>query len=93
MIKINQKEWIEKLQKEGFREVRVVPLPPYADKNEHTHDQYQIDVVLKGKLTISDQNGAKTYLPGDRVEFPAGTVHIARGGPAGGDMIVGVKEK
>jgi quercetin dioxygenase-like cupin family protein len=88
----SQKEWVRKLEKEGFSDIRVVPLPPHDDDKEHGHEQYQVDVVLSGQLTISDGNGAKTYLPGDRLDVPAGTVHNARGGPNGGEMIVGVKE-
>ena len=93
MTTINKKGWVEKLQKEGFSDIEVRPLPPATDEKEHNHELYQVDVVLRGKLTISDESGPKTYLPGDRVDVPAGTIHIARGGPAGGEMIVGIKDK
>jgi len=87
-----KKKWIEKLEKEGFRDIRIVPLPPSDDDQGHGHEHYQVDVILSGNLAISDKKGTRTYFPGDRLDVPAGTFHNARGDPDGGDMIVGVKE-
>lgn len=84
-----EQEWIKKLEQEGFREIRICPIP--RDAGEHTHDQHTVHVILEGELTIEDQEGTKTFRPGDRVEFPAGTTHKASG--TGGSMIVGVKEE
>ncbi|MEW6722847.1 MAG: cupin domain-containing protein [Candidatus Micrarchaeota archaeon] len=83
------KKWMEKLKKEGFSEIRVCPLPPDADAPEHTHDRHTVHVILSGELTITGKSGTKTYKRGDRVEFPAGTTHKARGGK--GEMVVGVR--
>ena len=85
------KKWMEKLKKDGFSDIRVCPLPPDADTPAHTHDRHTVHIILSGKLTISDGRGTKTYKRGDRVEFPAGTTHKARGS-AGGEMLIGVKE-
>ena len=82
--------WMEELRAEGFTDLRVCPTPP-AGSPEHTHDLHTVHVVLRGELVIEDDGGRRTYLPGDRVEFPANTTHTA--GTIGGDgeMIVGVK--
>lgn len=90
MKKLDEKEWTEKLQKEGFSGIRVCPLPPDIDTGEHTHDQQTIHVILSGELIISDKTGTKIYKAGDKVEFPAGTTHKAKSS-SGGEMIVGVK--
>ena len=87
---IDKSEWIEKLKREGFSDIRVCPLPPNIDTDEHTHDRHTVHIILSGKLTISDNSGTKIYRPSDRVEFPAGTTHKAKGS-GNGEMIVGVK--
>lgn len=93
LLKIDKKECIEKLQKEGFSNIKVCPLPPYTDEEEHNHEHDQVNIILSGELTISDKNGTKTYLAGDRVEVAAGTIHKAKGCPNGGEMITAIKEE
>lgn len=83
---------IKQLQDEGYTEVRVCPIPPNQDFPEHTHDIHTVHVILDGELTIIDASGTNTYRPGDRVEFPAGTTHKARGKTDTGTMIIGVKK-
>lgn len=94
MKKINQKEIILDLEKQGFSDIRVCPIEPGFDSGEHTHDEHTVHVILSGELTIQDQNGKITFIPGDTVEFPAGTTHKAFGMKnESGSMIVGVKSK
>ena len=88
---MNEQEWIERLNKEGFTEVRVCPIPPNVDMPEHTHDEHTVHVILDGELTITDSEGVRMFRPGDRVEFPAGARHKARGTTENGTMIIGVK--
>lgn len=90
---MNEKKFLERLRREGFTEVRVCPIEPGTAPGEHTHDQHTVHVILSGELTITDHEGSKTFRPGDRVEFPAGTTHKAQGGTIVGSMIVGVKEE
>ncbi len=89
----NEQQWMEKLKKDGFTDLRVCPLPPNIDTGKHTHEQHTVHIILDGELTIIDNTGRKTYGNGDRVEFPAGTTHKAIGTSGGGSMIVGVKIK
>lgn len=84
---------IKKLEKEGFTDIRVCPIPPRFDSGEHTHDEHTVHVILTGELTITDKNNTKTFYPGDCVEFGAGTTHSAKGGAKKGSMIVGVKKR
>ncbi|MDB4978121.1 MAG: hypothetical protein JWM56_307 [Candidatus Peribacteria bacterium] len=83
---------IHQLEAEGYTDVRVCPIPPDMDLPEHTHDEHTVHIILEGDLTIIDADGTHIYKPGDRVEFPAGTVHKARGGMEHGKMIIGVKK-
>lgn len=89
---MNEQEWTEQLQKEGFTDIRVCPLPPNQDSPQHTHDQHTVHVIMNGQLSITDGNSTKIYEPGSRIEFPAGTTHTAKGSTDDGSMIVGVKE-
>jgi quercetin dioxygenase-like cupin family protein len=84
-------KWIEKLEQEGYTDVRVCPMPPNAELPEHTHDEHTIHIILEGELTVTDHEGTKTYTPGERVEFSAGTTHKARGSIDNGTMVIGVK--
>lgn len=90
---MNEQAWMEKLEQEGFTDVRVCPIEPGVDSGEHTHDKHTVHVILNGELIITDHGATKTFRPGDRVEFPAGTTHKARGGSNRGRMIVGVEEE
>lgn len=85
--------WIKRLEQEGFTDIRVCPIEAGFDAGWHTHDQHTVHVILSGELTISDRESVKTLHPGDRVEFPAGTTHKAKGVADAGSMIVGVKKE
>lgn len=89
---MTEQTWIEQLQAEGFTDVRLCPIPPNRDLPEHTHDEHTVHVVVSGELIITDHQGTTTVRPGDRIEFPAGTTHIARGATDDGTMIIGVKQ-
>jgi len=89
---LDEKSWIKTLVAEGFTQVRVCPLPPDQDSPEHGHDEHTVHVILTGELAIADSTGTRTFRPGQRVEFPAGTHHRARGRINNGTMITGVKK-
>lgn len=88
---MNKETLIKSLESEGFTDVRICPIPPAIDLPEHTHDEHTVHIILEGDLIITDATGTHTYHPGDRVEFPAGTTHIAKGTIEHGRMIIGVK--
>lgn len=89
---MNKQEWMKKLKKEGFTDLRVCPIESGFDSGEHTHEEHTVHVILSGELIIIDHKCTKTYRPGDKVEFPVGTTHSAKGGRKKGRMIVGVKK-
>jgi quercetin dioxygenase-like cupin family protein len=84
-------ELIKELEQEGYTDVHVCPIPPNRDFPEHTHQEDTVHIITSGELNITDRSGTRTYRPGDRIEFPAGTTHQARGSTDSGKMIVGVK--
>jgi quercetin dioxygenase-like cupin family protein len=88
---MTQEEWMKALAAEGFSDLSVVSFAPGFVAGEHTHDQHTVHVILSGDLIITDGDESKTYRPGDRVEFPVGTTHHARGGAQAWSMIVGTK--
>lgn len=92
MSKLNQQQWIQKLKLEGFKDITVFPFKPNKDFGEHTHDEHTVHVILKGELIMKDKGSVKKFRQGDRIEFPAGTIHSTKCGPQGCTMIVGVKK-
>lgn len=89
---MTEKEWLEKLQKDGYTDVRICQIVPGEDP-EHVHPLETINVILSGEMTIIDEHGSKTYKAGDTAETPAGVSHRAVNGPSVGKMIVGLKKK
>ena len=87
-------EWTMQLEIEGFSDIRTVFIRPTDTPPEPcTHDQETVHVIMKGTLTITDADGvATTHKQGDRIDFPAGTTHVAQTGSEGVKMIVGVRE-
>jgi len=88
---MTEQEWMEKLKQEGYKDLIVFRWEPGWVAGEHTHYHHTVHVVLSGELSITDKSGSQTYSPGERVEFPKGTVHVAKGGNTAGSMIVGKK--
>lgn len=86
-----REHWVHALEQEGFNDVRICPIPRNEDLPEHTHDKHTVHIILNGVLEIIDANGRTQYQPGDRVDFPAGTTHKARGMTESGTMVIGVK--
>ncbi len=91
---MTEQEWQMQLESDGFSDIGVVSIRPGDISPEpHTHEQETVHIILKGKLVITDAAGVESvYSQGDRVDFPAGTTHVAKTGPEGMKMMVGVKK-
>lgn len=90
---MTEKEWMEKLEREGFTDIVVCPNGPDTEFPEHTHNEHTVHVILKGDFTLIEEGGTRTLHEGERFEIPAGTTHRARCESAGCTFIVGVKAR
>lgn len=96
-------QWMEKLKREGFKDLAVCSNGPDTDFGEHTHEERTVHVVLNGELTLTpgresvgqggEHEGVTILREGDRFEIPAGTTHKAKCGPLGCTFIVGVEDR
>lgn len=89
---MNEKQWIEQLTKEGYKNVAVCPNGPNTEFPEHTHEQQTAHVILTGELMLVGKDGMKTMKLGERFDIPAGTTHTATCGPDGCTFVVGFKD-
>ncbi len=77
---MNEKEWIEKLRSEGFKDLKTETHELYTEFPEHTHEKPAIYVVLEGSLTVTDELGSRTAKKGDWLNIAAGATHTAKCG-------------
>ncbi len=90
---MDEQALIRQLEQEGFTDVHICPTPPNRVDPPHSHPLHTVQIFLEGGVIITDMDGTITrYEQGERVEFPAGTVHIGRGTIDNGRMIIGVRE-
>lgn len=83
-------EAIQDLIIEGYQDIFFVPIST-EESEEHTHDEETAHIIIKGNLVITDSEGTKTYIVGDRVTFPSGATHKAKSTLKDSVMIVGLK--
>ncbi len=62
-------EWMNTLTDEGYVHLNVCSMEQETDFGEHTHDMSTVHVILKGSLTMTDENGSVTIGPGERSIF------------------------
>jgi quercetin dioxygenase-like cupin family protein len=67
----------------------VVEVDPGADLPEHSHDNEQLGIVLRGSLTLRVGGAERELGPGETWRIASGTPHSGRGGP-GGAVVVDV---
>jgi mannose-6-phosphate isomerase-like protein (cupin superfamily) len=89
-MRMNQQAWVELLEKEGIKEIRVVEIAPNTNPGEHTHETAEVHVVLSGGFTIIAPE-KRTCSVGDRLDITAGTTHTVVFGPEGCRLLIGVK--
>lgn len=79
-MSMNEKEWIEKLKGEGFKNIKTETHELYTEFPEHVHETPAIYVVLEGSLTLTDAFESRTAKKGDWFNVPAGAVHTVKCG-------------
>ena len=88
---MDERDWITKLEKEGYKEVTVCDNEPNTEFPKHTHKEATVHVVVQGEFTLFEKGHKKTVKTGGRIDIPAGTTHTAKCGPEGCTFIVGIK--
>lgn len=88
---MNEKEWLEKLEKEGFRDIFVWEDEPNAYYPPHTHPELAAHVILSGEMTLTTHGKEITVKAGERFDVKAGEIHAAKIGPQGSKYLVGRK--
>ena len=61
----------------------VVEIEPYAELPEHSHDNEQLGIVLRGSVTFRVGSEEKTVEPGGTWSISPRTPHSVRGGADG----------
>jgi mannose-6-phosphate isomerase-like protein (cupin superfamily) len=79
----------EALRREGFLHTFVWQDGPNTLYAEHVHNGETAHIILKGELTLTMGNEARTYREGERCDVPAGAAHSARIGPNGCRYLIG----
>jgi quercetin dioxygenase-like cupin family protein len=67
----------------------VVEIEPHAELPEHSHENEQLGIVLRGSITFRVGNEESTIDAGGTWTIPTGTPHSVRGG-AGGAIVLDI---
>jgi quercetin dioxygenase-like cupin family protein len=65
----------------------LVEVEPGAPLPEHSHDNEQLGMVLRGSLTLRVGDEERTLGPGETWRIPSHTPHSGAGGPDGAAVI------
>lgn len=65
----------------------VVEIEPNAELPEHSHDNEQLGLVLRGSVEFRIGDEEQTLGPGGTWLIPSGTPHLVRGGPDGAAVL------
>jgi quercetin dioxygenase-like cupin family protein len=65
----------------------VVEVEPGADLPEHSHDNEQLGMVLRGSLTLRVGDEERALGPGETWRIPPGIPHSGVGGPEGAEVV------
>jgi mannose-6-phosphate isomerase-like protein (cupin superfamily) len=86
---MDEEKLAEALQREGFLHAYVWQDGPNTFYSEHIHNEETAHIILKGEMTLTLGNKARTYRQRERCDVPAGVVHAARMGPNGCRYLIG----
>jgi len=86
---MSEREFIARLQGEGFSHTYVWEDGPHARYGNHAHPVETAHIILRGELTLTMGGQSQTYREGDRCDVPANAVHSAVMGPRGCRYLIG----
>ena len=85
---MSEKTLVEKLKREGFREVYVQDDPADTFYPDHEHAFKSAHVILEGEMELTIGKKKLTLKKGDRNDVPPKTIHSAKMGLKGCKYIV-----
>ena len=80
---MNETQFIEMLQQEGYPDPVEVRQVPNGSLAEHTHPFAVKALVIDGRIDISTQGNRKTYFAGDVFQLGFEELHSEIYGPTG----------
>jgi quercetin dioxygenase-like cupin family protein len=89
---MDEKDLVQKLNREGFTHTYVWQDAPGTFYPDHTHQTETAHIILSGEMTLTVCGRTETYRTGGRCDVPAGTVHAAKMGPHGCRYLIGEKQ-
>lgn len=86
---MNAIEFESRLRADGFREIETKGYAPGIVNEEHQHPFEVRALVLEGDITLTSEDGTRTYGPGEVFTMAAGCAHAEAIGPGGVRYLVG----
>ena len=80
-----------KLKADGYTEIETKTYAPAPANGEHGHHFAVRGLVLAGAFTVTQDNHAVTFRPGEVFAVAAGDLHSETIGPDGAKALVGRK--
>ena len=88
---MDEAQFKQLLQDEGYGEASTVEFEPNLAGEMHTHEFSAYVMVVRGELTLGTESGSVTHRPGEACKVPVGTVHSEAAGADGATILVGRK--
>ncbi len=88
---MNEADFRQQAQAEGFGDPQIVEFEPNLDVDMHIHDFSAFVMVTSGEFTLVTEAGSDTHLPGEVCTLAAGTLHTEKTGADGATILIGKK--
>lgn len=79
----------QQLVAEGYTNVSAWLDSPDFSYPAHTHKDTTAHIIVAGRMYVTMQGIEHDLQPGDRIDIPAGMIHIATMGPDGCTYVTG----